>query len=65
MDNEVWLEFSFVIDHEDFSGEISVSKKVQGPVDEKTYGSIRQEVIQDFANRFVVIENAKHLRSKQ
>jgi hypothetical protein len=65
MDNEVWLEFSFVIDHEDFSGEISVSRKVQGPVDEKTYGSIRQEVIQGFANRFVVIENAKHLRSKQ
>lgn len=64
MDNEVWLEFGFVIDHEDFSGEISVSKKVQGPVNEKTYELIRQEVIQDFSNRFVTIEKAKHLRSK-
>ena len=65
MENEVWLEFSFVIDHEDFSGEISVSKKVQGQVDEKMYESIRQEVIQDFANRFVTIEKTKHLRSEQ
>ena len=61
--NEITFEFEFVIDHEDFKGSISCTKsiKVDKDIDDTvvirtTYEELRLEAIEDFMNRWTIVE---------